>query len=213
MTMVMTMVMKRENRALPRPELAARIYSVAIDTFRAKGFDRTTVEEIAGAAGVAKGTVFNFFPTKGAILLCYYAELDARFGAAMVALSPDEPKTSLVEFYGKAEALLRKEGDLAEAMFRQLALDPGLGNADTDSGGKDRDRMIRFFRACETQGTLSSGVRPEVAAHVVSDLWSSTVQDWLSTGRRYSLKLRLATKLDAVFNGLAPVMRAGISAF
>ena len=215
MTKVMTTVTKRrvENRGIPREELAARIYGAAIDTFRAKGFDRTTVEEIARAAGVAKGTVFNFFPTKGAILLRYYQELDARFGAAMAAMSPDNPKASLVEFYGKAEALLRTEGNLAEAMFRQIALDPDLGNADTDSGEKDRHQMIQFFRACETQGALSSDVRPEVAAHVVSDLWSSTVQDWLRTGRRYSLKLRLATKLDAVFKGLAPAVRSSIAAF
>ncbi|GEM_PF-862734 len=212
MTKVMTKVMDRANRALPRGELAERIYRAAIVIFRDKGFDAATVEEIARAAGVAKGTIFNFFPTKGAILLRYYEELDAEFGRAMGSLSPEDPKAALIDFYGKAEALLRKEGPLAEAVFRQIALDPDLGNADADSGEKDRNQMTAFFRACQESGTLSEAVPPTVAAHVVSDLWSATVLDWLRTGQRYSLKLRLATKLDAVFKGLAPVARSMISA-
>src|SRR5512139_1460209 len=32
--------------------------------FRARGFDRVTVAEIAAASEVSEGTVFNYFPTK-----------------------------------------------------------------------------------------------------------------------------------------------------
>lgn len=212
MTVVMTRVMRRTNRALPREELAGRIYRAAIGIFRERGFDAATVEEIARAAGVAKGTIFNFFPTKGAILLRYYEELDTAFGAAMAAMSPEDPKAALTAFYGEAEALLRNEGPLAEAVFRQIALDPDLGSADADSGEKDREQMTDFFRACQANNTLSAAVPPAVAAHVVSDLWSATVLDWLRTGRHYSLRLRLATKLDAIFKGLAPVARNVITA-
>ncbi|HUJ47202.1 MAG TPA: TetR/AcrR family transcriptional regulator, partial [Rhizomicrobium sp.] len=183
--------------------LRQRVYDAALALFRERGFEATTVEEIARKAQVAKGTVFNFFPTKGAILLRYYEDLDAEFGAAMTTLSPTDPRSSLTEFYGKAEALLRKEGPLAADMFRQIALDADIKNADLDSGEKDRDQMIRFFRACQAKDTLSADIEAAVAAHIVTDLWSSTVADWLRSGQRYSLKLRLATKLDAIFKGFA----------
>jgi AcrR family transcriptional regulator len=172
--------------------------------FRANGFDATTVEEIARRARVAKGTMFNFFPTKGAILLMHYEALDAEFGRALALLTPEDPKAALVRFYAEAEAILRTEGPLAAEMFRQIALDADLRNIDTDSGDKDRETLVAFFRECRARGTLSPQVEPTVAAHLVADLWSATVQDWLRTGQRYSLKLRLATKLDALFKGLAP---------
>ncbi len=45
-----------------------RIVSAAIVLFRENGFDSTTVKEITEAAEVAKGTFFNYFPTKESIL-------------------------------------------------------------------------------------------------------------------------------------------------
>jgi len=52
---------KRENRE--------RIRQAALELFRRKGFSATTVEEITTAAAVAKGTFFNYFPTKEAVIL------------------------------------------------------------------------------------------------------------------------------------------------
>ncbi|MCM2675462.1 FAD-dependent oxidoreductase [Shouchella plakortidis] len=42
--------------------------NAALTLFREKGFDRTTVQEITTAARVAKGTFFNYFPTKESIM-------------------------------------------------------------------------------------------------------------------------------------------------
>lgn len=206
MTIVMTMVISRRssNRTLPREELRGRIYAAALRIFREKGFDAATVEEVARAAGVAKGTVFNFFPTKGALLFSYYREIDAKFGTAMAKMSPADPKVALIRFYGEAEMRLRAEGRLVDDIFRELAADATLRKADDVSGDRDREALVAFFRTCKERGTLSPEVEPAVAGHIVSDLWSATVQDWLRYGKRYSLRLRLAAKLEALFKGLAP---------
>lgn len=194
-----------DNRSVPRSHLKRRVYEAALSLFRAKGFEATTVEEIARQALVAKGTMFNFFPSKSALLLAYYQEIDAKFGAAMAEMQPADPKASLARFWGEAEALLRREGALVDAVFRERVRDADIGNADSDSGEKDRVRMTAFFRACKEEGTISAEAEPAVAAHVVTDLWSATVMDWLRFGRRYSLKLRLMAKLELLFRGLAPL--------
>ena len=41
-----------------------RIRASALRLFREQGYDATTVEQIAGAAGVSHMTFFRYFPTK-----------------------------------------------------------------------------------------------------------------------------------------------------
>ncbi|HEV2971064.1 MAG TPA: TetR/AcrR family transcriptional regulator [Pirellulales bacterium] len=45
-----------------------RILQAAVELFRARGFDATTTRDIAGAAEIATGTLFNYFATKEAIV-------------------------------------------------------------------------------------------------------------------------------------------------
>jgi len=57
---------RRERRKL---EVRARIYVAARELFTEKGFDATTVDEIAEAADVAPATFFNHFQNKQAVLV------------------------------------------------------------------------------------------------------------------------------------------------
>ncbi|MBE0618364.1 MAG: TetR/AcrR family transcriptional regulator [Proteobacteria bacterium] len=61
---------KAENRA--------RILEKAADLFAAKGFEDTTTRDIALGAGVAAGTLFNYFPTKETLAMTLVAEALAR---------------------------------------------------------------------------------------------------------------------------------------
>ncbi len=51
----------------------ARIYNEALRLFKERGFQKTTVLAIAKAARVSRGTVFNYYPYKEALLLEYVA--------------------------------------------------------------------------------------------------------------------------------------------
>jgi AcrR family transcriptional regulator len=51
-----------------------QILQVSRRLFAEKGFDSTTTRDIALAAGTATGTLFNYFPTKEAIVACLAAE-------------------------------------------------------------------------------------------------------------------------------------------
>jgi len=56
---------RRERKKI---ETRQRLRRAALALFKNHGYDETTVEQIAGAADVAKGTFFNYFETKEAIL-------------------------------------------------------------------------------------------------------------------------------------------------
>ncbi len=56
---------RRERKKL---ETRQGLLEAALVLFREKGYDETTVEEITEQADVAKGTFFNYFPSKEALL-------------------------------------------------------------------------------------------------------------------------------------------------
>ena len=56
---------RRERKKL---QTRQRLLEAALSLFHEKGYSATTVEEIASKADVAKGTFFNHFPSKEALL-------------------------------------------------------------------------------------------------------------------------------------------------
>ncbi len=66
-------------RTTPRAEETRRkIYEAAMELFREKGFDETTMRDIAAKAGVALGGAYYYFSSKDAIVLAFYADMQER---------------------------------------------------------------------------------------------------------------------------------------
>ncbi len=57
-----------------KSETRTSILEKAGELFLARGFDATTTRDIANAAGVAAGTLFNYFPTKETLAMSMVAE-------------------------------------------------------------------------------------------------------------------------------------------
>ena len=57
-----------------KDETRHRILKVSRSLFRSRGFDQTTTTEIANEANIAKGTVFNYFPSKELIAVALIAK-------------------------------------------------------------------------------------------------------------------------------------------
>jgi AcrR family transcriptional regulator len=83
-------------------ETRARILDKAAEIFTNKGFEDTTTRDIALAAGLATGTLFNYFPSKETLAMSMIAEAFRE---------------------GSADFLRRRNGkeDLAEELFLFIA--------------------------------------------------------------------------------------------
>lgn len=74
------------RRAENKEATQARIVAAALSLFQSRGFDATTTKEIARKAGIAEGTVFNYFKTKDDIALHFFeAEVDHAIDAVRSA--------------------------------------------------------------------------------------------------------------------------------
>lgn len=85
------------RRARNKSAIQQRIVTAALALFQSKGFDATTTKAIARKAGIAEGTVFNYFRTKEDIALHFFeAEVDhaiaAVRGSARLRAAPLEEK-------------------------------------------------------------------------------------------------------------------------
>lgn len=66
-------------RSTPKAEeTRRRIYDAALQLFREKGFEQTTMRDIARQAGVALGGAYYYFASKEAIVLAFYEEMEER---------------------------------------------------------------------------------------------------------------------------------------
>jgi AcrR family transcriptional regulator len=76
-------------RATPKAgETRNRILSMALDLFRERGFDETSMREIAVAAGVAIGAAYYYFDSKEALVMAFYHQAnDAMQGPIEAALA------------------------------------------------------------------------------------------------------------------------------
>ena len=76
------------------------IYEAAIELFGKKGFDQTTVEEVAQAAGVSRRSFFRYYATKDDLLaqgvVLYGAALTSAISACPATLEPLEVVREMV---------------------------------------------------------------------------------------------------------------------
>ena len=67
----------------------SRILAAALELFRRRGFDQTTMREIAAEAGVALGSAYYYFESKEALVMAFYEraseEMSARIEARLAA--------------------------------------------------------------------------------------------------------------------------------
>lgn len=201
-TTVMTMVtQQKRNRAVPRIQLRQRIGQAALALFREVGFEGASVDQIVARANVSKGAFFNFFPTKADALLVYFHELDGRIDKLRAKLDPARPLPALEHFFRQAEAMLRREGSLLDALSRAIWSHPTLMKADRVSAKEDRRALTQFFERARARGKIQVA-DPSMAADAVGDLWTGSILMWLGAGRSYSLAENINGKLRLLFAGI-----------
>lgn len=73
-------------------ETRTRILEAALAVFRERGFERSTMREIASAAGVAVGAAYYYFESKDAIVMAFYERSQSEM-SAQIETALDKSKT------------------------------------------------------------------------------------------------------------------------
>lgn len=186
------------------------IYEAAVSLFRETGYDETTVDEIASAAGVSRATVFNYYGSKQALLVEYRRRLgdELREMAGRLLDAPDAGESdarSRVEAYFSGLArLAEREGELYRSLVRQVITRPSSG----DDGLRERSEhaaaaLAAALEAGRETGDVRRDLDAEFAAYTLLRLWTSALVEWAISGGRVPLEEQLDDMVDLLFTGLS----------
>ncbi len=196
---------KRENRE--------RIRQAALELFRRKGFSATTVEEITTAAAVAKGTFFNYFPTKEAVILDLSERQLGRLPVSVIGpqqaghgrSNSGAPTPTASE---RIKTLLRilAEGLEADRDLVRQALCEAMRVPDLLSPEKGRFSLHSVLTILIAQGQRAGEFRPGVPAEAIASaleaLYFQQLYLWASAPEPSSLTDRLHWAFALLVHGI-----------
>src|SRR6185503_12592452 len=111
----------------PRPDAQTRILAAAKDMLITTSLAELSMEELAAAAGVSRGTLYRIFPGKAALLgglIHTYSPFDAV--REIVATHPDEPPDVVFPMIGRAVVGVAGERlGLMRAVFHEVTAGSG----------------------------------------------------------------------------------------
>jgi len=148
------------------------ILRAARDVFKEHGFEAARMSDIAERSGVAKGTVYLYFPSKQAILdsLCnIYRSMMAHTITPRLA-NPDS-RGALKDAVHAALELAKRERDLVKLLDLQTGLSK---KAEAPANPAALKVMRKYFRDCQQRGEMR-----DYDAQVAAELVGGFVQ-WIT---------------------------------
>jgi len=98
-----------------------RVLGAALGLFRRRGFERTTMRDIAEAAGLALGAAYHYFPSKDALVLGYFEHLQDEHERLVREAPPGADPAARVRTLVRTKLeLLRRDRKLLAALFSSL---------------------------------------------------------------------------------------------
>lgn len=178
-----------------KAEVKSAILRAGEELFRTKGFTETTIEEITGTAGVARGTFYNYFQTKEDLALELLYET--------VELTPEQVDDFFTKALGtdnqikaiitsSAEWALKRPELVLVAM--QEKMKHGL-TPEHPNGPLARRLITEAFERGQIAGIVTRERRPEELANDIDGLFMVHFVRWFHYGKRTDL---LSTLLSAV---------------
>jgi AcrR family transcriptional regulator len=189
---------KRESAKLERRK---RLYVAALELFRTQGYDATTVDQITRRAGLAKGTFFNYFPTKDAVLRYLGTREIGRLGTATLSGTNGSPLGKLKRLLVALANSLEKDRDLIALIFRSgVSVSELLAG---DAGGFSLQPMASLLiRQSQRAGEINPELSPDMLAAALDALYLQQLVRWCESKENYPLSERLTGVVDLLLLGI-----------
>jgi AcrR family transcriptional regulator len=199
------------RRERKKEETRHRIFHAAVDLFRERGFEHTTVDDITEKADVAKGTFFNYFPRKEAVL-GYLSEerLSAIEDNASAMFAADrDAREKLIEIYLLAAASYEEDQELTRFVLVELMRRAFRPN---EEGAVRWHHVVEtLLRQGQERGEIRADLPTERGEALLTGTYFATLFQWAfcsdGIARQlhpcFQLRDEMRTRLTLIMEGLA----------
>ena len=195
---------RRERKRL---ETREKLFQAAVQLFAKQGFAATKVEDITEAADVAKGTFFNYFPSKEHVLMYFASRQLGKVEACMEkAKEGKEPIDRLLRVMAHdLLSLPARTPDLARSMMGSFMGNEEVRNVIREEiAGRGRNLLAQVFEIAQKRGEARRDVAPYEMARVFQQTMFGTMLLW-TLNPAEPLSGILDRTISVLWNG----MRAG----
>lgn len=118
-------ITRREKRMASRKQ---EILTAAGNLFAERGYHRTTTKDIAVAADVSEGTIYNYFTSKEELLMGLMEQLTERMSLEVLLTESlqENPQDFLFILLQNRQDYLRENGVLLQAILSEILVNPDL---------------------------------------------------------------------------------------
>ena len=191
-------------REIKKREKRERLLKASLRLFREKGYEQTKVAEVTRAAGVAKGTFFNYFPTKERVLLALGEQMLGRLGQvdADDLFQQKETRGKVKAMFHALAAGLDADRELVKEMvYRGLRL-PDL--VDNSRAQLDfRAMLVLLLEQGKRKGEIREDADTSFVADTLYTLYFQQVVLWCSKDFSTRLPDQLERVVDLIFDGIS----------
>lgn len=195
----------RRPRGRPGHDREA-VLRTAIELFNRRGFDATSISDLAAELGVTKSAVYHHFASKEALLAAALDEALERLSAAVeaAAVATDGQRSS-VRLRTTVEAAVRILAGHLPAVTLLLRV---RGNSDVERAAMERrrhidDRLAALVRQAADDGDLRRDVDPDIISRLVFGMVNSLVE-WYRPGGPLHEDALAAMISSVLLEGLQP---------
>ncbi len=187
-----------------RRDIRRSLTAAALDLFLAQGFDETTVDQIAEAAGVARRTFFRHFKVKEDAIFPDHDAMLREIVAHLETASPLVPPLTAV-----TEAALMVVGTYAadpETSVKRYEVTrrvPSLREHEIAATSRYQRAFAAFLNERDGAGEPRR-LRHEVIAAAAVTTHNHVLRAWLRGGGTGDVRARLSEALSGILEGLEP---------
>ncbi len=165
------------RRERNKQRVRSRLYSSAMQLFTEKGYEQTSIEEIAEAADVARGTFFNYFQHKEDLITAWGDSRRSQLRQGLAdteADGADDLRSTLERCMGVLARVNEAEREMSRAMLtawvkagRPLIEEPYAGEI-----------FAETVEAARTRGETRPAVEPRQVGNFLRDGYLGTLYRW-----------------------------------
>lgn len=184
--------------AAQKEEIRAALVEAGRLIFEAKGFAATTVDEITAAVGVAKGTFYNYFPTKEDLAIAVVLSQQTGSAAEMLAAAEGSATTQerLTTLLTGALGWIQANPDLAMVWCVER-----IRRGRTDGPSKFNQALTRAVHVGQERGEIRADRHPVLMAAELEGMLLVYIVMWYHSGQKLDLRTLLTDGVRGYIEG------------